>query len=73
MENIAKRLNTYITARPFDSGDSDCETNSLRGEAYRVPSATRFLQKILAFLLYIIYNPIIKAKTGEFVLQAERK
>ena len=26
MENIAKRLNAYITAHPFDSGDSDCET-----------------------------------------------
>ena len=26
MENIAKRLNTYITAHPFDPGDSDCET-----------------------------------------------
>ena len=26
MENIAKRLNAYITADPFDSGDSDCET-----------------------------------------------
>ena len=26
MENIAKRLNAYITALPFDSGDSDCET-----------------------------------------------
>ena len=26
MENIAKRLNTYITAHPFNSGDSDCET-----------------------------------------------
>ena len=26
MENIAKRLNTYITSHPFDSGDSDCET-----------------------------------------------
>ena len=26
MENIAKRLNTYITAHPFDSDDSDCET-----------------------------------------------
>ena len=25
MENIAKRLNAYITAHPFDSGDSDCE------------------------------------------------
>ena len=26
MEDIAKRLNAYITAHPFDSGDSDCET-----------------------------------------------
>ena len=26
MENVAKRLNAYITAHPFDSGDSDCET-----------------------------------------------
>ena len=26
MENIAKRLNAYITAHPFDSGDGDCET-----------------------------------------------
>ena len=26
MENIAKRLNAYITAHLFDSGDSDCET-----------------------------------------------
>ena len=26
MENIAKWLNAYITAHPFDSGDSDCET-----------------------------------------------
>ena len=26
MENIAKRLNAYITAHPFDAGDSDCET-----------------------------------------------
>lgn len=26
MENIAKRLNSYITAHPFDSDDSDCET-----------------------------------------------
>ena len=26
MENIAKRLNAYITAYPFDSGDSNCET-----------------------------------------------
>ena len=26
MENIAKRLNAYITAHPFDFGDSDCET-----------------------------------------------
>ena len=26
MENIAKRLNAYISAHPFDSGDSDCET-----------------------------------------------
>ena len=26
MENIAKRLNAYITAHPFNSGDSDCET-----------------------------------------------
>lgn len=26
MKNIAKRLNTYIIAHPFDSGDSDCET-----------------------------------------------
>ena len=26
MENIAKRLNAYITTHPFDSGDSYCET-----------------------------------------------
>ena len=26
MENIAKRLNTYIETHLFDSGDSDCET-----------------------------------------------
>ena len=26
MENIAKLLNAYITAHPFDPGDSDCET-----------------------------------------------
>ena len=26
MENIAKRLNAYIIAHPFDSGDRDCET-----------------------------------------------
>ena len=26
MKNIAKRLNAYITAHPFDSGDSNCET-----------------------------------------------
>ena len=26
MKNIAKRLNAYINAHPFDSGDSDCET-----------------------------------------------
>ena len=26
MENIAKRLNAYITVHPFDPGDSDCET-----------------------------------------------
>ena len=26
MKNIAKRLNAYITAHPFDPGDSDCET-----------------------------------------------
>ena len=26
MENIAKRLNAYITPHPFDSGDSNCET-----------------------------------------------
>ena len=26
MKNIAKLLNAYITAHPFDSGDSDCET-----------------------------------------------
>ena len=26
MNEIAKRLNAYITAHPFDSGDSDCET-----------------------------------------------
>ena len=25
MKNIAKRLNAYITAHPFDPGDSDCE------------------------------------------------
>ena len=26
MENIAKRLNAHITAHPFVSGDSDCDT-----------------------------------------------
>ena len=26
MENITKRLNAYITAHPFDSGNSDCKT-----------------------------------------------
>ena len=26
MENIAKRLNAYITAHPFDPGDRDYET-----------------------------------------------
>ena len=26
MNEIAKRLNAYITAHPFDSGDSDCGT-----------------------------------------------
>ena len=26
MENIANRLNAYITEHPFDSGDRDCET-----------------------------------------------
>ena len=26
MKNIAKRLNAYITAHPFDPGDSDCKT-----------------------------------------------
>ena len=26
MNEIAKRLNDYINAHPFDSGDSDCET-----------------------------------------------
>ena len=26
MENIAKRLNAYITAHPFGSGDNNCET-----------------------------------------------
>ena len=26
MNEIAKRLNAYITAHPFDSGDSDCAT-----------------------------------------------
>ena len=26
MENVAKRLNAYITAHPFAPGDSDCET-----------------------------------------------
>ena len=26
MNEIAKRLNAYITAHPFDSGDSACET-----------------------------------------------
>lgn len=26
MDNIAKRLNAYIDAHPFVSGDSDCET-----------------------------------------------
>lgn len=25
MKNIAKRLNAYITAHPFNPGDSDCE------------------------------------------------
>ena len=25
MENIARRLNAYITTHPFDSGDSDCK------------------------------------------------
>ena len=33
MENIAKRLNAYITAHPFDSGDSDCET--VLGQLYQ--------------------------------------
>ena len=26
MENIAKRLNAYIAAHPFNPGDTDCET-----------------------------------------------
>ena len=26
MDNIAKRLKTYIETHPFDPGDSDCET-----------------------------------------------
>ena len=26
MENITKQLNAYITAHPFDPGDSECET-----------------------------------------------
>ena len=26
MNEIAKRLNAYITAHPFNTGDSDCET-----------------------------------------------
>ena len=26
MENIANRLNAYISAHPFNPGDSDCET-----------------------------------------------
>ena len=26
MNEIVKRLNAYINAHPFDSGDSDCET-----------------------------------------------
>ena len=26
MKEIARRLNAYIQAHPFDSGDSDCET-----------------------------------------------
>ena len=26
MNEIAKRLNAYITAHPFNSGDSDCES-----------------------------------------------
>ena len=26
MKNIAARLNAYITAHPFDPGDSNCET-----------------------------------------------
>ena len=26
MKEIARRLNTYIQAHPFDSGDSDCKT-----------------------------------------------
>ena len=26
MNEIAKRLNAYITAHPFNPGDSDCET-----------------------------------------------
>ena len=26
MDKIAKQLNAYITAHPFDSGDSDCDT-----------------------------------------------
>ena len=26
MKDIARRLNAYIQAHPFDSGDSDCET-----------------------------------------------
>lgn len=26
MDNIAKRMKTYIETHPFDSGESDCET-----------------------------------------------
>ena len=26
MKDIARRLDAYIQAHPFDSGDSDCET-----------------------------------------------
>ena len=26
MNDIAKRLNTYIESHPFDSGDSNCAT-----------------------------------------------
>ena len=26
MENIAKRLNAYIAAHPFNPGDNNCET-----------------------------------------------